>query len=368
VKRKFTLSILALSFLSLVVLYNNCSQDGLLGGKGFETNTGNPMVSNALLTGMCSVINRCNTQVELSDCKTGILNTSGFNTVLGLSSNYSVFSSIVQAEQGGSLVANQTAGNSCYNNVNALTCSDPRVVGAYVPSQANPYSGAPNMLPPTSCDQAYSAQALPQLVQNAATFVNATNLTVTISISSTGSGNLLIAGIAGGSASQVTTISDNAPGGSNTWVNTNYQCTDTQTPREGWLWYAKNSSPGATSVTVNWTGADAGTMNFWVAEFSGMDTLNPLDVGAVANSQAANTVASAPGVNTTAPYEIVFSIVATYIASGLNAGSSFTAFPFVRGDNLAYQITTSTGSYGAQWTQSSADYCASTISFKAAQQ
>lgn len=353
----------------LILTYNACgipAKFSVLHG----TEITNPMtsVSNEIMFGICGVINRCNPQVTIEDCQTGILPTTGFNTPLGLSSGFSVFSSVVQGEQSGILVGNQVGGATCYDSVNALGCSDARVLGAYVPSQPNPFSGAPNMLPVSSCNQAFSPQVIPELVQSTTSFTNSTNLTTTLPISSTGSGNLLVIGIAGGSVPQINSISDNAPGGSNIWINTNDQCTDVISSRAAWIWYAKNSSPGATAVTINWTGSDSGTLNFWMSEFSGIDTANPLDIGALINSQSSSAIASAPQVTTALPFEVVFSILATNVVSGLNGGSLFTSLPIVRGDNLAYEITSAVGNYGAQWTQPSSDYCSSSVAFKAAQQ
>ena len=47
---------------------------------------GNPFapVSNEIMFSVCSVINRCNTQVTIENCQAGVLATAGFATPLGL--------------------------------------------------------------------------------------------------------------------------------------------------------------------------------------------------------------------------------------------------------------------------------------------
>src|ERR1700722_3468304 len=122
-------SILASGFFALIVLcYQNCGPTNF--SKNFESIQGNPMapISNELLFGICGVINRCYPQVNLDQCQTGVLSTTGFAGPLGVSSNYSTFSSIEQGEQSGALSGNSSAGSSCYGSINQLSCSSPTVI------------------------------------------------------------------------------------------------------------------------------------------------------------------------------------------------------------------------------------------------
>jgi hypothetical protein len=117
---------------------------------------GNPQVSDALIFGICGVIDRCNPGLSVDRCQAGLLSTSGFAAPLGLPALYTTMSSIVQAESTGAIQGNTAAGANCYNQIDVLDCADPTVQGAYVPSQANPFAGAPAMVPSASCNQVFS--------------------------------------------------------------------------------------------------------------------------------------------------------------------------------------------------------------------
>jgi len=65
---------------------------------------------------------------------------SGLGEKLGLpSGKYEPFSTVIQAENTGVIVANQTASQQCVRDIGALTCGSPEMMGAYDPSLTNPY-------------------------------------------------------------------------------------------------------------------------------------------------------------------------------------------------------------------------------------
>ena len=189
----------------------------------------------------------------------------------------------------------------------------------------------------------------------------------TCSIPSTGNGNLLVVGWMsnfGGGATTIASVTDNA---GNIYSEAGpAKAVDTGANFMADLWYAKNSRPGATAVTItpNPTGT-TGTAVLW--EFSGVDTTAPLDKTAVLNSMAATATPSGASVTTTAPGEIVISIAAIMSGlSGLVSGNSFTSDSVLNGNGWAHLITPSAGTYTAQWSSSSGTYSASSVSFKAA--
>jgi len=140
------------------------------------------------------------------------------------------------------------------------------------------------------------------------------------------------------------------------------------------LWYAKNSTAGATTITItpsptgNW-----GAAVIW--EFSGVDTASPLDQTSVLNSQAATTAPSGASVTTTAPAEAVISLIAVgYWVTQLQSGSNFTSDAVINADpaagsialGAAHLITTGAGTYAPSWVTAPDPFTSSTVSFKAA--
>ena len=103
-------------------------------------------------------------------------------------------------------------------------------------------------------------------------------------------------------------------------------------------------------------------------EFSGVDAVAPLDQTAVLNSQPATASPSGASVTTTSAAEVIVSIANLQgTLTGIPSGNPFTNDSTVIGNGWAHLITSSTGTYSAQWIQSpSGTYSASTASFKAA--
>jgi hypothetical protein len=73
---------------------------------------------------------------------------------------------------------------------------------------------------------------------------------IAVNVNATGSGNLIVVGTVNSQASDnVTSISDNATGGSNSYVSAKAKGSDTNGGSTE-IWYAKNSKAGATQVDV----------------------------------------------------------------------------------------------------------------------
>lgn len=184
-------------------------------------------------------------------------------------------------------------------------------------------------------------------------------------IPSTGSGHLIV--VAWVSAPNTTPtvggIADNAnnayvEAGPARGIDSSLQMVD--------IWYAKNSQSAATSVTItpNPSG-NTGAAVIW--EFSGVDTVSPLDQTAVLNSQAATSTPSGASVTTTSPVEAVISVIApTWWIGGLQSGNNFTNDSLLYATGWAHLITSSVGTYAAAWNTGLDTYTSSTVSFKAA--
>lgn len=138
--------------LPLMFGYLNCvRKENIFASK--NTVAGNPMTmaSSKIVSGVCSVITRCHPQVTMEECGTGVMGTSGFNMPLGLPPNYSTLTSIIEAENSGTLVNNSTLSDGCYQQITASSCSEAVAKSAYNPTSTQPFSGAVNLVLGQSC-------------------------------------------------------------------------------------------------------------------------------------------------------------------------------------------------------------------------
>ena len=188
-------------------------------------------------------------------------------------------------------------------------------------------------------------------------------------IPSTGAGNLIVVGwsSAEGTAPTISSIADNAgnayvEAGSARGVDSSFNMVD--------IWYAKNGSAGATSLTItpNPSG-NIGAAVIW--EFSGADGVSPLDQVAVLNSQPVTSTPAGASVTTTAPVEAVVSLIAPQwyiggLASGNGFSQDFLATNPPLSSGWAHLITSSAGTYMATWNTGADAYTSTTASFKAA--
>jgi hypothetical protein len=132
------------------------------------------------------------------------------------------------------------------------------------------------------------------------------------------------------------------------------------------FWYARNSKPNATTLTITPSpGGSTGGAVIW--EFSNVDTLSPLDQTAVLSSQAATTAPSGASVTTTATSEVIISaLTPAGSVNGIAPGNTFANDLTFFGNGWAHLISSSTGTFNAQWATTSGAYASSTVSFKAA--
>jgi hypothetical protein len=133
------------------------------------------------------------------------------------------------------------------------------------------------------------------------------------------------------------------------------------------IWYAKNSVAGATSVTVTPSPAVTnGAVVIW--EFSGINPALPLDSTSVLSSQPSTATPSGAAVTTSSAVELIVSLViVAQSATGIVGGNTFTNDSTLNANGWAHLITSSPGTYFAEWNQNpSGTYASSTASFKAA--
>ena len=163
-------------------------------------------------------------------------------------------------------------------------------------------------------------------------------------------------------ASGVASITDNA--GNTYYEANNSRAVDASGNSMATLWYAKNSTPGATNLTItpNPSGA-AGTAVVW--EFSGADRNSPLDQTATLNSQPPTSTPKGAPVMITSVGEAVVSIANVQPGvTGLRASNR--APEGARGNEVqwAHLVGKSPGIYSSEWNTSSGTYCATTATFR----
>jgi hypothetical protein len=171
----------------------------------------------------------------------------------------------------------------------------------------------------------------------------------TLTVSSTGTGNLLVVLIALAPTTTASSVTDNA---GNTYVQASGAFgTDTfgGGSSSSDIWYAKNSVSGATTITVTST---ASFTNICLAEFSGADTSSPLTSTAKLDNQVAPPVGpSLTGSLTGQLYVALEYEPASNGISGVSSPWTALANPFVVSHDFgpAYLIADA-GTYQATYT------------------
>lgn len=185
----------------------------------------------------------------------------------------------------------------------------------------------------------------------------------TCTIPATGSGHLIVVAWSSswGAQPTVSSIADNA-GNSYTEAGSALSALTSEDMVD--IWYAKNSTAGATTLTITPNpAATSGGAVIW--EFSGVDTTAPLDQTSVLSNQAATATPSGASVTTTSASEVIIStLVPSGSLTGLASGG-FTSDATFFGTGWAHMITSSAGTYAPQWNTSSGTFASSTVSFKA---
>jgi hypothetical protein len=186
-------------------------------------------------------------------------------------------------------------------------------------------------------------------------------------VPSVGSSNLIVIGwqMGGGAntSTAITSVSDNV---GNVYMEAGpARSIDSSAGSSADIWYATSSKAGATSITISTNAAvPNGAAVIW--EFSGASS-SPLDQTAVLNNQVSTATASGAAVTTTTSGVIISLGIVASNATGLTSGNPFVSDSILKDNGWAHLITTTAGTYSAQWTLDVAGtYASSTASFKAA--
>ena len=170
------------------------------------------------------------------------------------------------------------------------------------------------------------------------------------SIAPTQAGDLLVIADILLGPTQVTSIVDNAPGGTNAYTAIpNAKAFDSVNDSTLEIWYAANIKAGTTQITVTDT-AQARVTGVW--EVSGIVASAPLDTAASLQSQPSTLMPVAPPVTTTSTGDFIVAVV-NYQDSvdGIAAGNAFTNDLSLDGDGWGHLTSADapSGVYQAVW-------------------
>lgn len=185
-------------------------------------------------------------------------------------------------------------------------------------------------------------------------------------LTATMAGDLLVVGVQVAHGGTITSVTDNAPGGTSTFTAIpGSEATNTQGDGGIELWYTPSLNAGATAVTATATtsGASIYTVVAWevaTAQPATVDTVMEL------SNQASSTTLTAPAVTTQAPGELVIAIgIAANDVNALAAGSEFTNDTLANGNGWAHitSTTAAAGAHQAVWDTSAGTSCSTAVAF-----
>lgn len=191
-----------------------------------------------------------------------------------------------------------------------------------------------------------------------------------------GTGNTLIARALMSVGAAIETITDNATGGSNTYVQAPGVYINATDGFGGALdiWYAKNTRPGATTLTITYTGNPAGAITY-VDEWADLDPTSPFDTAKSFWSQTSGIIIGSALAQVTIANanEVLLAIGGcpniSNTVSGIHSGNPFSFGDTLIGSATANLVTSTTGTYFPQWDMGqSGEWIASVAAFKVAPQ
>ncbi|HTL18562.1 MAG TPA: fibronectin type III domain-containing protein, partial [Patescibacteria group bacterium] len=212
---------------------------------------------------------------------------------------------------------------------------------------------------------------VPTLVQVSSNIADTLSTTIVQSFASPNSAsNLIVVVTSWGSLTANPTVTDTA-GNTYTLATSNYSSKGDQSLA---IHYAKNIHAGPNTVTVNFGGSHD-FRRILIAEYRGLDPLNPVDVMGKnqGNANTGKDSVSSGTVVTTSSGDLIFGAVENYNVNGtVSAGTGFTMRDFVMDKGVietAFEdrIATSAGSVAATFTFSHPDgYIAEVVAFRKA--
>lgn len=111
-----------------------------------------------ILNSLCSKLVSCYETLTDTNCKSGMLEASNIDSELGLNEGaYTSYQAIIDAEVVGEIIVDTRSVAQCQTDIEALTCTDPSVVAAFDPDDADNFNDVFRMIPngSDSCEGVY---------------------------------------------------------------------------------------------------------------------------------------------------------------------------------------------------------------------
>lgn len=196
--------------------------------------------------------------------------------------------------------------------------------------------------------------------------VNTTGTTTSVTVTSTGSGNLLAITFVGEGASGAQTITSITDNQSNTWILApGTRGTIGGTFFDSEIWYVANATAGVTSLTVTIANSvSSGDCVIGFIEISGAKTSSPLEGSFEADTTISGpTAPTGPAVTTASTGSILLATCFPTSSGATGVSSPWTAFSSALKFN-AYYIPGAASTYTALWQPTTAQqWVSSGVSF-----
>lgn len=203
-----------------------------------------------------------------------------------------------------------------------------------------------------------------QLVQSAANTTTASANSIALTVSATGSGNLLVVAANNNGTRTVTGVSD----GTNAFTQAS-GAAGTNSAKNTDIWYLLKSTAGMTTITVTFSGSSGTfTKDAWFWEVTGFHHVAFDTAGHVNSGAQSGGLASGASVTTTGGLDFIVGVDLTNFAvtSNPKLGNAFISGGYILSDNDAASslISQSAASYQPVWTDNGTSFTSSTAAFR----
>jgi hypothetical protein len=183
-------------------------------------------------------------------------------------------------------------------------------------------------------------------------------------LTATTAGDLLVIGVQFAPGATITSVSDNAPGGTSAFSAIPTSKASNAAGDGGLeVWYAPVVNAGATAVTATAAAASVYSVVAWEVA-----TMQPatVDTAKQLSDQASSTTPVAPAVTTRNVGELVIAIgLSSSTVTQLHAGSEFTNDTLANGNGWAHITSTTApaGPHQATWDGGNGTFCSTAVAF-----
>jgi hypothetical protein len=235
--------------------------------------------------------------------------------------------------------------------------TNPAIIGTYAVSVGGTFGGSGSMLVAIGAQPQSSSSNVISFVQaNSGGCSSCTSTTIPFT-SNNAAGNLIVIGFAYSDAVSVVSVTDTK---GNVYIRASEVHSVAGNQFDD-IYYAKNISGGANSVTMNLSGSSS-FLESYIHEYSGLDIVSPLDAASGNTNTGSGTIDSGPAA-TNFTNELIFGYGE---GNTLTAGTGFTARLTYHNNLTEDKIVSAAGSYSASAGNSGGVWLMQMATFRAA--